>query len=57
MANAFVNKKADLTSTSTTKIDTRARGRAASLKISNTATNTHWKLGTFKLDIQPDGRR
>jgi len=45
------------TSTSTTKIDTRARGRAASLKISNTATGTHWKLGTFKLDIQPDGRR
>ena len=45
------------TSTSTTKIDTRARGRAASLKTSNTATGTHWKLGTFKLDIQPDGRR
>ena len=43
--------------TSTTKIDTRARARAASLKISNTATNTHWKLGTLKLDIQPDGRR
>jgi hypothetical protein len=43
--------------TSTTKIDTRARGRSASLKISNTAQGTHWKLGTFKLDIQPDGRR
>ena len=43
--------------TSTTKIDTRARGRAASLKISNTAQGSHWKLGTFKLDIQPDGRR
>jgi hypothetical protein len=44
-------------STSTTKIDTRARGRAAALKISNSGTGTHWKLGTFKLDIQPDGRR
>jgi hypothetical protein len=43
--------------TSTTKIDTRARGRAAALKISNSGTGTHWKLGTFKLDIQPDGRR
>jgi hypothetical protein len=43
--------------TSTTKIDTRARARAASLKISNSGTGTHWKLGTFKLDIQPDGRR
>ena len=43
--------------TSTTKVDTRARGRAASLKISNSAQGAHWKLGTFKLDIQPDGRR
>ena len=43
--------------TSTTKIDTRARERAAALKISNSGTGTHWKLGTFKLDIQPDGRR
>jgi hypothetical protein len=43
--------------TSTTKIDTRARGRSAALKISNSATGTHWKLGTFKLDIQADGRR
>jgi hypothetical protein len=43
--------------TSTTKIDTRARGRSAALKISNSGTGTHWKLGTFKLDIQPDGRR
>jgi hypothetical protein len=43
--------------TSTTKIDTRARARAISLKISNTDQGQHWKLGTFKLDIQPDGRR
>ena len=46
----------DITST-TKKIDTRARGRAVSLKIENTSTNQSWKLGTFKLDIQPDGRR
>ena len=44
-------------STSTTKIDTRARARSIALKISNSAANTHWKLGTFKLDIQADGRR
>ena len=43
--------------TSTTKIDTRARARSVSLKISNTAQGSHWKLGTFRLDIQPDGRR
>ena len=45
------------TTTSTTKIDTRARARAISLKIDNTGTTQHWKLGTFRLDIQPDGRR
>ena len=43
--------------TSTTKIDTRARARAISLKVSNDSTNQHWKLGTFRLDTQPDGRR
>ena len=46
----------DITS-STTKIDTRARARAIALKIENTSSNQSWKLGTFRLDIQPDGRR
>ena len=45
------------TTTSTTKIDTRARARAISLKVDNTGRTQHWKLGTFRLDIQPDGRR
>jgi len=27
------------------------------LKIANTAANQSWKLGTFRLDTQPDGRR
>ena len=45
------------TTTSTTKIDTRARARAISLKVDNTSVTQHWKLGTFRLDIQPDGRR
>ena len=27
------------------------------LKIENTSTSQNWKLGTFRLDIQPDGRR
>jgi len=46
----------DITS-STTKIDTRARARAIALKVENTSTSQTWKLGTFRLDIQPDGRR
>ena len=41
----------------TTKIDTRARARAIALKIDNTTITQHWKVGTFRLDIQPDGRR
>jgi len=41
----------------TKKVDTRARARAIALKIANTTTNQSWKLGTFRLDIQPDGRR
>jgi len=44
-------------SSSTDKIDTRARGRAIALKISNTAASQSWKLGTFRLDVHPDGRR
>ena len=42
---------------STTKVDTRARARAVSLKIANTAAQQNWKLGGFRIDIQPDGRR
>jgi hypothetical protein len=44
-------------SSSTKKVDTRARARAIALKIANTASSQSWKLGTFRLDIQPDGRR
>ena len=42
---------------STTKVDTRARARAVSLKVANTGSSQNWKLGGFRLDIQPDGRR
>ena len=42
---------------STTKVDTRARARAIALKIENTGASQDWKLGTFRLDIQSDGRR
>ncbi len=41
----------------TQKIDTRARARSISLKIDNTSTSQFWKLGTFRIDYQPDGRR
>jgi len=41
----------------TDKIDTRARGRLASIKIENDALNDNWRYGIFRVDIQPDGRR
>jgi hypothetical protein len=44
-------------SSSTKKVDTRARARAIALKVANTSSAQSWKLGTFRLDIQPDGRR
>ena len=44
-------------SSSTQKIDTRARGRLANIKIENTATNETWRFGTFRADVKPDGRR
>ena len=45
-----------ITST-TTKVDTRARGRYAALKIENTGSGQAWRFGTFQADLQPDGRR
>ena len=44
-------------SSSTKKVDTRARGRLASLKIENTSTDESWRFGAFRADVQPDGRR
>ena len=42
---------------STTKVDTRARGRYAAVKIENTGAAESWRFGTFQADLQPDGRR
>jgi hypothetical protein len=42
---------------STTKVDTRARGRYANIKIENTGAGESWRFGTFQVDLQPDGRR
>ena len=43
--------------TTTDKVDTRARGRLLSLKIENDAAGETWRYGSFRLDAQPDGRR
>ena len=57
----FPNDSATTTSftitSSSDKVDTRVRARSIALKIANTSSAEDWKLGTFRLDIQPDGRR
>jgi len=41
----------------TSKVDCRARGRLASLKIENTAVDDNWRFGEFRADVNIDGRR
>jgi hypothetical protein len=64
----FVNRYPQATATSsplgpftvtssTTKIDTRARGRLAAVKIATDGLNESWRYGTFSFDVKPDGRR
>jgi hypothetical protein len=43
--------------TASTKVDTRIRARAVQFKVSNVGSGQDWKLGTFRLDIHPGGRR
>ena len=42
---------------STLKVDTRARGRYANVKIENESAGEKWRYGTFQVDVQADGRR
>tara|TARA_R100000234_G_scaffold119063_1_gene101015 strand:- start:4049 stop:5908 length:1860 start_codon:yes stop_codon:yes gene_type:complete len=41
----------------TNEIFLRERGRQMSLKVENTAKGVKWRLGTPRLEAQPDGRR
>jgi len=43
--------------TSTTKVDTRIRGRQVAVRISSDAIDDKWRYGTMRLDIKPDGMR
>ena len=57
-ATAVSSPLGPFTITSTTdKVDTRARGRLVSLKIANDAVGESWRYGTLRVDAQPDGRR
>jgi hypothetical protein len=41
----------------TTKVDTRGRGRQGNLLISSDAIGDNWRFGTLRLDVKPDGGR
>lgn len=41
----------------TQKVDTRARGRQLSLKITSDEIDTKWRYGTLRVDVQVDGIR
>ena len=43
--------------TSTTKVNTRIRGRQVAVRVSSDATGDKWRYGTMRLDIRPDGMR
>ena len=42
---------------STQKIDFRARGRQAKVKVSSNSGGTSWRYGSVRMAMQPDGRR
>jgi len=44
-------------SSTTDKVNTRARARLVALKIENDAVGETWRYGTLRLDAKPDGRR
>ena len=44
-------------SSSTSKINTRARARLAAVQIENESVDESWRYGTFRFDVRVDGRR
>ena len=43
--------------TSTTKVDTRVRGRQGAVRIESSATGDAWRFGTYRADVRQDGMR
>ena len=51
-----ITKEFDITNT-TTKVDFRARGRQAKIRVSCNSQNASWKWGSVRLALQGDGER
>ena len=41
----------------TTKVDTRVRGRQVAIRMESNSSTSSWRYGTLRIDAQPDGRR
>ena len=41
----------------TSKVSLRAKGRQMKMRVSSSATGDNWKLGTFRVNVRPDGLR
>jgi hypothetical protein len=52
-----VNETVGNVTNSTTKIDTRIRGRQMAFRIESDETGDWWKYGSTRIDQRPDGRR
>ena len=42
---------------STKKVDLRARGRQANVRVSTSDLNSEWRWGNLRIALQPDGKR
>jgi hypothetical protein len=51
-----ITKEFDITET-TQKVDFRARGRQAKVRVSCESNGTSWRWGSLRLAVQGDGRR
>ena len=56
-AGPITTKGPYIINSGTEKIDFRARGRQASIRVSTSDQNINWRWGTMRLAIQPDGDR
>ena len=62
IAQEFPNNSTKITgpfsiNSTTQKVDLRARGRQARIKVSSAEAGTKWQYGSLRLSLQPDGRR
>ena len=56
-ADSQTSKGAFALTSSTQKVNPRARGRQFAVRFESSALDADWRLGATRLDIQPDGER